>query len=58
MLRNQLGTYTEKYEEFQNTLKKSNQVFESFRSEMDKVKEFFKFKIERRLLWSMYYVRY
>ena len=37
-LRSQLTMYTEKYEEFQNTLKKSNQVFESFRTEMDKVK--------------------
>lgn len=36
-LRAQLATYTEKYDEFQNTLKKSNQVFESFKSEMDKV---------------------
>jgi chromosome segregation ATPase len=36
-LKTQLSMYTEKYEEFQTTLKKSNQVFESFRSEMDKM---------------------
>lgn len=36
-LKSQLSMYTEKYEEFQTTLKKSNQVFESFRTEMDKM---------------------
>jgi hypothetical protein len=36
-LKVQLGMYTEKYEEFQSTLKKSNQVFESFKTEMDKM---------------------
>lgn len=29
--------YTEKYEEFQTTLKKSNQLFESFKSEIEKM---------------------
>ena len=37
--------YTEKYEEFQTTLKKSNQVFESFRTEMDKVNKAIFFKV-------------
>jgi predicted nucleic acid-binding Zn-ribbon protein len=36
-LKAQLSMYTEKYEEFQSTLKKSNQVFESFKTEMDKM---------------------
>lgn len=36
-LKSQLGMYTEKYEEFQTTLKKSNSVFESFKAEMDKM---------------------
>ena len=35
--RSQLSVYTEKYEEFQSTLKKSNQMFDSFKTEMDKV---------------------
>lgn len=36
-LKSQLTIYTQKYEEFQGTLTKSNQVFESFRTEMDKM---------------------
>lgn len=36
-LRSQLAVYTEKYEEFQTTLKKSNQMFDSFKTEMDKM---------------------
>ena len=36
-LKGQLKVYTEKYEEFQNTLNKSNEVFSSFRTEMDKM---------------------
>ena len=36
-LRAQLAVYTDKYQEFQTTLSKSNQVFETFKSEMDKV---------------------
>lgn len=36
-LRKQLQVYTTKYEEFQSTLTKSNEVFESFRTEMDKM---------------------
>jgi chromosome segregation ATPase len=36
-LKAQLSVYTQKYEEFQSTLTKSNQVFESFRTEMDKM---------------------
>ena len=36
-LRSQLNSYTEKYEEFQNTLDKSNKIFTSFKKEMDDV---------------------
>jgi len=36
-LKSQVTLYTQKYEEFQSTLSKSNQVFESFRAEMDKL---------------------
>ena len=36
-LRSQVAMYTEKYEEFQSTLAKSNEVFQSFKAEMDKV---------------------
>lgn len=40
-LKAQLKVYTEKYEEFQNTLSKSNEVFGSFKTEMDKVRFYF-----------------
>lgn len=33
----QLSLYTEKFEEFQNTLSKSNEVFTTFKQEMEKV---------------------
>ena len=36
-LKAQLAVYTEKYQEFQSTLSKSNQVFETFKSEMEKM---------------------
>ncbi|GAB6020857.1 hypothetical protein CHUAL_003507 [Chamberlinius hualienensis] len=36
-LRAQLAMYTEKYSEFQDTLSKSNQVFTSFKGEMEKM---------------------
>lgn len=36
-LRAQVSLYTEKYEEFQSTLTKSNDVFQSFKTEMDKM---------------------
>ena len=36
-LRAQVALYTDKYEEFQQTLSKSNEVFQSFKSEMEKV---------------------
>ena len=35
----QLSLYTEKFEEFQSTLSKSNEVFTTFKQEMDKVRE-------------------
>ena len=36
-LRGQLSLYSDKFEEFQQTLTKSNQAFVSFKKEMDKV---------------------
>lgn len=33
----QLSLYTEKFEEFQTTLSKSNEVFTTFKQEMEKV---------------------
>lgn len=37
-LRSQISMYTDKYDEFQNALTKSNQVFGGFNEEMEKVK--------------------
>ena len=37
-LRGQLSLYSEKFEEFQKTLTRSNEVFGTFKKEMDKVK--------------------
>ena len=37
-LREQLNTYTEKYEDFQGALAKSSKVFNNFKSEMEKVR--------------------
>ncbi|KAM4797276.1 alpha-taxilin [Rhinophrynus dorsalis] len=36
-LKQQLALYTEKFEEFQNTLSKSNEVFTTFKQEMEKM---------------------
>jgi len=36
-LKTQLNIYTEKYAEFEGTLNKSNEVFATFKSEMEKV---------------------
>lgn len=36
----QLALYTEKFEEFQNTLSKSSEVFTTFKQEMEKVTVF------------------
>ena len=38
-LRGQLSLYSEKFEEFQQTLTKSNEVFSTFKKEMDKVSQ-------------------
>lgn len=38
-LRGQLSLYSDKFEEFQETLTKSNQAFGSFKKEMDRVSE-------------------
>jgi hypothetical protein len=37
VLLTQLALYTEKFEEFQNTLSKSSEVFTTFKQEMEKV---------------------
>lgn len=37
-LKGQLGVYTDKYDEFQNALVKSNQVFGGFKEQMEKVR--------------------
>lgn len=37
----QLALYTEKFEEFQNTLSKSSEVFTTFKQEMEKVGDAF-----------------
>jgi hypothetical protein len=36
-LRSQMSLFTEKYDEFQNTLIRSNEVFGGFKREMEKV---------------------
>lgn len=36
-LRNQINVYTEKYDEFQNALAKSNQIYSGFKGEIEKV---------------------
>jgi hypothetical protein len=51
-LRAQLKTYTEKYEEFQGTLKKSNQIFESFKTEMDKMTKKIKNLEKETMTWK------
>lgn len=36
-LRSQISLYTDKYDEFQNALSRSNEVFGGFKGEMEKV---------------------
>jgi hypothetical protein len=36
-LRSQISLYTDKYYEFQNALTRSNEVFEGFKGEVEKV---------------------
>lgn len=43
-LRSQISMYTDKYDEFQNALTKSNQVFGGFNEEMEKVSLYLLFK--------------
>lgn len=38
-LRYQLNLYAEKFEQFQETLTKSNEVFNTFKQEMERVKK-------------------
>jgi len=50
-LKAQVALYTEKYEEFQSTLAKSNNVFQNFKQEMDKMTKKIK-KLEKETsLW-------
>lgn len=42
-LRTQLNSYMEKYEDFQNTLEKSNQIFHTFKKEMQEVSGLYEF---------------
>ncbi|KAG8588066.1 hypothetical protein GDO81_005865 [Engystomops pustulosus] len=54
-LKQQLALYTEKFEEFQNTLSKSNEVFTTFKQEMEKMTKKIK-KLEKET--SMYRSRW
>ncbi|XP_029427733.1 alpha-taxilin [Rhinatrema bivittatum] len=54
-LKQQLALYTEKFEEFQNTLSKSNEVFTTFKQEMEKMTKKIK-KLEKES--SMYRSRW
>lgn len=54
-LREQLSLYTEKFAEFQNTLSKSNEVFTTFKQEMEKMTKKIK-KLEKET--SMYRSRW
>lgn len=40
LLKDQLNLYTEKYEDFQNSLQKSNGIFTTYKTEIDKVRLF------------------
>ncbi|XP_072036093.1 beta-taxilin-like isoform X1 [Amphiura filiformis] len=52
-LKAQLSVYTEKFEEFQNTLTKSNEVFQTFKQEMDKMTKKIK-KLEKETnMWRV-----
>lgn len=51
-LRAQVALYTEKYEEFQGTLQKSNDVFQSFKVEMDKMTKKIKNLEKETSLWK------
>ncbi|XP_056154315.1 alpha-taxilin isoform X2 [Lampris incognitus] len=54
-LKQQLSLYTEKFEEFQNTLSKSNEVFTTFKQEMEKMTKKIK-KLEKET--TMYHSRW
>nr|XP_032828760.1 alpha-taxilin-like isoform X2 [Petromyzon marinus] len=51
-LKQQLALYTEKFEEFQGTLSKSNEVFNTFRQEMEKIKKLEKETSVWRTRWE------
>jgi predicted nuclease with TOPRIM domain len=44
--------YTEKYEEFQGTLQKSNEVFGSFKTEMEKMTKKIKKLEKESVMWK------
>ncbi|KAI8437835.1 hypothetical protein MSG28_012053 [Choristoneura fumiferana] len=51
-LRSQLGVYTDKYDEFQNALVKSNQVFGGFKEQMEKMSKKIKKLEKESLSWK------
>lgn len=51
-LRNQLSLYTEKFEEFQKTLTRSNDVFATFKQEMNKMSKTIKKLEKENLTWK------
>ncbi|XP_063676755.1 alpha-taxilin-like [Bolinopsis microptera] len=51
-LRNQLSLYTEKFEEFQKTLTRSNDVFATFKQEMNKMSKTIKKLEKENLSWK------
>ncbi|XP_063624704.1 gamma-taxilin [Cydia splendana] len=51
-LRGQLGVYTDKYDEFQNALVKSNQVFGGFKEQMEKMSKKIKKLEKESLSWK------
>ncbi|XP_063375444.1 gamma-taxilin [Cydia amplana] len=51
-LRGQLGLYTEKYDEFQNALVKSNQVFGGFKEQMEQMSKKIKKLEKESLSWK------
>lgn len=64
-LRTQLNSYMEKYEDFQNTLEKSNQIFHTFKKEMEEVRGIYGFWIPLsfislspsfQIYWSYWYM--
>ncbi|XP_064627866.1 alpha-taxilin-like isoform X2 [Lineus longissimus] len=51
-LRTQLALYTDKYEDFQSTLQKSNDVFNTFKGEMEKMSKKIKKLEKETMVWK------